>query len=135
MNVIVCLDDRGGMLFNKRRQSSDDAVCSRVLALTGENRLFTDEYSAPLFTGAQNLCVAENFLDRCGKEDWCFVEKAQVLGDMDRIQKLVIYRWNRIYPRDTVFPTAEFAKRWTLVKQEDFAGKAHERITEEIYTL
>lgn len=135
MNVIVCLDDKNGMLFNKRRQSSDDVLCSRVLTIVGENRLYTDPYSAPLFADAQNLCVAEDFLDRCGEEDWCFVEKAQLLNHIDRIHKLIIYRWNRVYPRDTLFPAAEFAERWTLVSREDFVGKAHDQITEEIYTL
>lgn len=135
MNIIVCLDDKDGMLFNRRRQSSDDALYSRVLALTKQSRLYADPYSAPLFVQAPNLCVAEDFLDQCGEEDWCFVEKAQVLSHIHAIQKVVIYRWNRVYPRDTVFPTAQFAERWNLVSRTDFAGKAHDRITEEIYTL
>lgn len=135
MNIIVCLDDKDGMLFNQRRQSADDALCSRVLALTENSRLYVDAYSAPLFGHAPNLCVAEDFLDQCAGEDWCFVEKAQVLKYMDSIRKVVIYRWNRVYPRDTVFPIARFAERWRLLSRRDFAGKAHERITEEIYTL
>lgn len=135
MNVIVCLDDKDGMLFNNRRQSSDDALCSRVMGMTADNNLYTDTYSAPLFAGARNLFVAEDFLDQCGEDDWCFVEKAPIQNYINSIQKLVIYRWNRVYPRDTVFPTAQFAERWHLVSRTDFAGKAHERITEEIYTL
>ena len=133
MNLIVCLDDKDGMLFNKRRQSSDDALCARVMALTGAGRLYTDAYSAPLFSQAPNLCVAEDFWDRCGEGDWCFAEKALPRNHLDRVRRLVIYRWNRVYPRDTVFPAARFTANWQLVSRTEFAGKAHERITEEIY--
>lgn len=135
MNIIACLDDKDGMLFNQRRQSSDDILCSRVIALTAGNLLYTDPYSAPLFAGAPNLQVAEACLDKCGDGDWCFVEKASLQSHGNKIQKIVIYRWNRTYPRDTTFPTALFSDRWRLISREDFAGRAHERITEEIYTL
>lgn len=34
MIVIVCLDDKGGMMFNHRRQSRDKSLCAQILRLT-----------------------------------------------------------------------------------------------------
>lgn len=34
MNVIVCVDDNNGMLFNKRRQSRDKAVIDKIINIT-----------------------------------------------------------------------------------------------------
>ena len=39
MNIIVCLDDKNGMMFNKRRQSQDRVLRQRMLELAGEKKL------------------------------------------------------------------------------------------------
>ena len=73
MNVIVCLDDKNGMLFNKRRQSQD------------------------------------------------------------KINTLIIYKWNRIYPADLHFDINVNDVSWELIDSEEFNGSSHEKITREIY--
>ena len=40
MTVFVCLDDRGGMLFNLRRQSRDREQMADMLRLVGTRRLY-----------------------------------------------------------------------------------------------
>ena len=49
MNLIVCIDDRGGMLFNRRRQSSDRYVTERILDMARDGRLLVNSYTAKLF--------------------------------------------------------------------------------------
>ena len=134
MKIVVCLDDRDGMLFNRRRQSKDSALCSRLLEKT--EKLWMNGYSARLFPDQEErLLVDENFLDKAGQQDWCFVENADISAYADRVAGVIIYRWNREYPRDTIFPTNLFAEKWQKVSSEEFCGTSHPKITEEVYIL
>ena len=47
MTVYLCLDDRGGLLFNKRRQSRD-AVLLADMAAGLEGKLYIDRFSEKL---------------------------------------------------------------------------------------
>lgn len=40
MNVIVCLDDKNGMLFNKRRQSQDKILRLNIKEFIHNKNLF-----------------------------------------------------------------------------------------------
>lgn len=53
MNVIVCLDERQGMMFNKRRQSQDRAVRERILHLCEGSVLWMKAYSYKLYEPLQ----------------------------------------------------------------------------------
>ena len=46
MIIMICLDDRGGMLFNKRRQSQDVLLRQQILTETAGGRLWMNSYSA-----------------------------------------------------------------------------------------
>ena len=110
MIAVVCVDDRGGMLFNRRRQSQD-----RVLRgpETGDLR------------------TAEDCLDRAGKGELCFVETTDPAPWLERMEGLVLYRWNRRYPADLycTLPLEDFV----LEERREFAGSSHECITREVY--
>ena len=60
MHIVICLDDRNGMLFNGRRLSSDKIVCHRILDNV-QGRLWMNACSAKLFEGEQ-ICVDTSFL-------------------------------------------------------------------------
>ena len=47
------------------------------------------------------------------------------------MQKIILYRWNRVYPADLYFDID--LKNWHLKESNDFAGSSHDKITEEIY--
>ena len=75
MHVIVCLDDKEGMLFHGRRQSRDREVVGEILKRTKGRRLWMSPYSQPLFQGRMDgLLVDEGFLDKAAPGDFCFVE-------------------------------------------------------------
>ncbi len=136
MKIIVCLDDKGGMLFNHRRQSRDSAQLHHMLALVGGSRLYMNEYSGRLFKSAEkNVTVDDNFLFFAGEGDYCFVENEDVSDFLDVIEEVVIYRWGRVYPSDVRFPVSMFASRWTLTHTEEFPGSSHEKITVSRYSL
>lgn len=136
MKLIVCLDDADGMLFNNRRQSKDRIVRQKILELVGEGRLWMNGYSAKQFCGeAANIVVNEDFLAMAACEDWCFLEDTEPAPFVQKIDALIIYRWNRLYPSDVKFPTGLFVNRLKLTERNDFPGSSHEKITQEVYRL
>ena len=136
MQLIVCLDDRDGMLFNRRRQSKDKAVCADILELTAGSKLWMNSYSAGQFDPEEkNIIADEVFLEKAGEQDYCFAENADISAYADKVGRVIVYRWNREYPADVRFPTEMFCCRWRLESRDDFTGNSHECITREIYEL
>lgn len=149
MNVIVFLDEKNGMLFHGRRQSRDRVVTERVGWLAAGKRLWMNPYSHKIYgeleemqlqeTGEiqsagrekAQLQVAENFLTEAQPGDFCLVETEPLKGWEDRMENLIIFRWNRNYPADVFFDLD--LSEWEKVSSEDFAGYSHEKITEEIF--
>ena len=133
MNSIVCVDDQMGMLFNKRRQSKDRVVRQDMLALVPD-KLWVSPYTAKQFeeTEQERLLVAEDFLSQAAEGDYCFVEDADIVPYADKIEHIVVYRWNRMYPADTYFtiPLSEF-----MLKERTYlTGYSHPDIVREVYT-
>lgn len=136
MNIIVCLDDNNGMLFNKRRLSSDILVTKRILYLAKSSRLWMNEYSSKLFENSiEDFFVDDDFIHKALEGDYCFVENIEINNHLDDVEQIIIYRWNRKYPSDLKFPTEQISKKWKLCSTYEFAGKSHTKITEEIYEL
>lgn len=133
MRVIVCLDDRNGMLFNRRRQSRDRRVVEDILRELGEKQLLVNGFSAPLFDHAgDRIRVEDDPLAAAGREDVCFVENQLLAPWAAAIERLTVYRWNRVYPADMRLDLA-LESGWHLVAASDFPGFSHEKIAKEIY--
>ena len=126
MKLIVCLDDKNGMLFNKRRQSRDRILIENVLELCKGKTLYTNEYSSALFS-ENSVVVCEDF--EAIENGFVFAENFMV--DEDKIQEIIIYKWNRVYPADTFFNIS--LDSWRLAETVDFVGSSHEKITRERY--
>lgn len=80
------------------------------------------------------LTAAEDFLAQAGPGELCFVEEPPLLPWLDRLEGLVLYRWNRRYPADAWLDVRPGPPGWTLARREEFSGHSHERITKEVYT-
>ena len=118
MIIIVCIDDNNGMLFHNRRQSRDTFLYKHIIEVTEGKRLLMNSYSAKLFS----------------ENDYCFVENTELLNYQNNIQKIILYRWNRVYPADTYFQFPFNKDKWKLEKTTDIIGNSHNIITEEVYT-
>ena len=136
MRLIACVDDRDGMAFHQRRQSRDRVVRQHILADAAGARLWMNARSARQFAPEEQglLLVAEDFLDRAQAGDFCFVEDRSPAPWLDRLEGLVLYRWNRRYPADAWLDVRPGPPGWTLARREEFSGHSHERITKEVYT-
>lgn len=130
MNIIVCLDDNLGMLFNKRRQSKDRRVLEDIAEFT--NRVWISPFSENLFS--ESLCepkVDDNFLEKASSNSYCFVEANKVSPYIDKVEQVIVYKWNRKYPTDFKFDIS--LESWKMIEQKEFAGFSHEKITKEVY--
>lgn len=135
MNIIVCLDDRDGMLFCGRRQSMDSQLRTQVLNLAGDGKLWMNAYSAGQFTEDAELNVDEAFLNNAPEDAWCFVETDDIVPYLPKLKRVAVYRWNRHYPSDRKFPRSMVEDRWILESTREFSGSSHDLITEEMYRL
>ena len=134
MKLIVCLDTGNGILFGGKRQSRDRVVCEKILALTAGGRLWMNRYSYQLFADlGKNVRIDEAFLLQAGAGDYCFAENADIRPYIDKITQVILFKWNRHYPADTVFPAELFTQKWPLTYTEEFSGYSHDRITMEVY--
>ena len=135
MTVVVCVDDRGGMTFNGRRQSRDKVLCEDIINSLGEGeRLCISAYSRILFENfTSRVVICDALLENAGKTDVCFVEDRDISLYLLRIDRLIIYRWNRHYPADTYFEIIPENENFCLAASKEFCGSSHEKITKEIY--
>lgn len=133
MIIILCVDDNNGMMFNRRRQSQDRVLREDLLKLVGTGRLRMNAYSKKQFTdfGAAQAVIGEDYLDQAENGDFCFVEDKEVRPYEDQAERIILYRWNRVYPADFYF-TLDL-QGWTLEEMVEFAGSSHEKITREMY--
>lgn len=132
MEIIACVDENGGMSFNNRRQSRDKVLCGRILELTENGRLYMNEYSKNMFGDFPQIMADVNFLEKASADDFCFVENVDISPFMDKIGRIILYRWNRRYPYDLRFGI-DLSDGWKRIGTIDFEGSSHEKITEEIY--
>ena len=135
MIIIVAIDDKEGMLFNHRRQSQDHELRKRILEITQNKPLWMNQYSMKQFSteDASNLKIDDDFLVKAEIGDYCFVENNSLSQYLNKIEEIILFRWNRKYPSDFYFDINLSDGNWTLEKTNEFKGSSHEKITEEIY--
>ena len=139
MKLIVCIDEKKGMMFNHRRQSQDRVLRDDIRKECQGSILRMNAYSAGLFekdadveTTVQ-IFSSEDFLAQALEDDCCFVEDQDISLWLEQADTVILYQWNRHYPADLYF-TAELSEdTWQMEWQEDFAGSSHEKITKTVY--
>ena len=121
------------MRFFGKRQSADRAVIKRILSVSSGKTVYTEPYAAPLFRDCGAKTVQTGDFSSLSRDAVCFIENVDPASLADRIDRFVIYRWNRKYPRDCVADFYPFDEGMRLVSMTDFAGSSHGRVTEEIW--
>ena len=131
MNIIVCLDDKFGMLFNKRRQSKDKKVIEDILNTIKED-IYINTFSEDLFEEyleLPNIHVVDGISPN--NESYYFIEDINLKDYEEDINNIIIYKWNRVYPKDLTFEID--LSKYNLESEEEFVGNSHEKITKQIY--
>ena len=105
MILTACIDDRGGMLFHRRRQSQDRLLRQDLLMEASGRPLWLNAYSLKQFSSPpENLRCAEDFPGRAGSGELCFFEDTDPAPWLDKAESILLYHWNRRYPADLYFP-------------------------------
>lgn len=128
MTIYICLDDKNGLRFNGRRQSRDETVLEDIRqSLDGDLLIFPS--SEKLIRQAGIPCV----LYPQGNASHFFAEELPNEELVKAAEKIVIYRWNRLYPSDVRWEPDLSALGFSLTETGEFPGKSHEKITREVY--
>ena len=137
MNVIVCIDERGAMLFNHRRVARDKAVYADILKTVRGERLFIKPYSEKLFLPfadeAELPTVTDDPLSVASGGEWCFIEDEDITPYYDKIEKLLIYFWDCTYPFELKLDVSFVRANFRMSERKKFAGAVHDAITRELY--
>ncbi len=135
MILMVCVDDRDGMLFNHRRQSQDRVVRAEMLRLVEDAPLLVSPYTARQFPpdDQYRLRILEDAPEQAGPGEYCFWETGSPAPWEERIEKLILFRWNRSYPGDTFLGIPLADHGWNMVETWEFPGYSHDKITVEVY--
>ena len=93
MNVILCVDDNNGMMFNHRRQSRDCVIIEHIINLVGENKLWMNSYSSKLFDESCSfkIMIDENFIEDAITEKTKAIVPVHYAGiacEMDKIMEI-----------------------------------------------
>lgn len=133
MVLITCVDEKNGMLFNNRRQSRDRILIDHICKLIGDRKLWVNSFSKELFEIQKNnnLITDDDFINKINKDEFCFIENISPVTLVDKIDRIILYNWNRAYPADRYFDIQ--LENWILQSEKDFVGSSHEKITERIY--
>ena len=134
MKLVICVDDRGGMLFNKRRVSRDKLMISDFAEYAADATVYMEPYSEELFSEENlNIILSENPMKFAEDGDFVFVERWAPLPFAKVANEIVVYKWNRRYPFDLKMDFSPDELGFRLESVYEFAGNAHEKITREIY--
>ena len=134
MILIACVDDGMGMTFNKRSVRRDDTVIKRIIEIADNKKIWMSQYSYPLFENVktENIVADDSCFDKASSDEYCFIENLSVTNHKDKIDKIILFRWNRSYPSDVKFDID--LNEWKMNSSEEFAGNSHECITMEVYS-
>ena len=68
MNVIICIDDKNGVLFNHRRQSKDRFIQEHIIHMIGNHHFWMNQYTKNQFVNVDidipQINVTEDFLEK-----------------------------------------------------------------------
>lgn len=139
MIVYIAVDDENGMLFNNRRQSQDRIMRENMLQDCVDSKLWVAEYSKKFFVDENgnitqpNVMIDNNYLALAGENDGCYVEKEDISPYIDKIDTIVLYKWNVRYPADTYFNISLLDSNWKKHSLNHFKGSSHDKIYKEVW--
>ncbi len=131
MNIIVCVCDGLGMLFNKRRQSRDRVLIEEMIQSVGAENIIISEFSKSLFKDIEGI-DAVTHLPLLTTDKYQFIENVSMKGFKSEINNLIVYFWNRKYPLDLQLGL-DLENDFLLISETEFQGSSHEKITKKIF--
>lgn len=130
MNLIVCLDNNYGLLFNNRRLSRDREIIKDIIDNEiKDSKLYIKEYSKELF----DIIGVNDNIEILEKDttdiEWLFIEDNNFI--QEKINKIIVYYWNKVYPSDVKFKID--LSLWKEIESSEIKGYSHDNIIKKEY--
>ena len=96
--------------------------------------LCLDDRNGMTFNGrkqSRDRLVTENMENLQQEGEYRYLEQWDDTIDLDEIDDIIVYRWNRKDPADHYCPI-DFSY-WEIVEEIEFPGYSHEKITRQTY--
>ena len=134
MHIIAIVDDSYGMLFNYRRVSRDRYVNEKIIEILAGKKLWLNSFSAEAFEDSNiKLQIDDEVLKNAGECEYVFIEDIQIKKFHDKVESIIIFKWNRRYPSDFKLDYIPGENGMVCVSKIDFAGYSHDKITMEVW--
>lgn len=139
MRLVYILDQKNGLLFNKRRQSKDSILIDNIIQKVNEVEnatLWLSDYSKELFvdSGLELKNINELSLAEASDKDFIFIEDVSVdiqhvLENTESSHYLYLCKWNKVYPADKRLDVMEdYFNHFEVLSTEIFEGNSHDEI-------
>ena len=133
IKLAITLDDNGGMMFNKRRQSRDKRLIADLCAKT-TGYIYISPYSELLFEEYRDrIQIVGNPLSECPDGAVAFTEGLLLGSYVNDIDELFVYKWNTLYPSDIKIDIDIKGSGFKMIAKYEFTGNSHDKITKEVY--
>ncbi len=134
MKLIVCTDNRGGMMFLKKRPARDKYAIDDIIKDAEKNRILIAPYSEKLFAEqGGKYTISSDPLGDAKDGDIVFLEDRSARDYLWKIDSIVIYSWDLPYPFDKRFDIEPDKEGFHLICETEFPGHAHKVVKKMIY--
>ena len=135
ITVAITVDDKMGIAFNNRRQSRDVKVTEDIIAtaLKEGAELWALPFSEKLLAQFSEFKISADAFRLANDGDYVFVEEPPIKGIIKNVNKMVVYKWNRLYPSDKKLDTPPDIHGFKLGEVTEFVGNSHDLITKEVW--
>lgn len=131
MKLIICIDNKNGMMFFGKRQSQDSVLREWIVNHTAGSKLWMSNYSAQQFKELTGYIADDDYVAKATVGDYCFIEDKGY--SLEKVSEIILCNWNRRYQADKVFDIDLKSNGFKKVASEDIKGSSHEKITIETY--
>ena len=144
MQIIICTDSDGGILFNHRRVSRDIAVLRDICSLTRGRIVYVhprtyhmidlhkDDLDVADLAAKMKVGKIQTIMKKRSNRIVYFAEQAIPAANLKNAKEIIVYNWNTKYPAD-VYLDKEILKGYVPVSEIEFAGRSHPKIIRTIY--
>ncbi len=133
VRCIICLDEKNGMMFNKRRLSQDIVIVKDVLEY--ESPIMMNSYSYKIFAqeDINKQILVQEGLPILNEDYFQWIEDVDLKDYEIKISELIVYYWNRMYPSDLKCHIDFSDDKWEVISEIELNGNSHEKITKRVY--
>lgn len=132
MVIVACIDKSGNIALNTNGQLNHIIFLVRLKVVSNEALLYMNSNSNLQFGFYPMIMVDDDFLDIAEEDSYCFVEDTDITPYINRIDKIILYKWNKNFSSKFKFDTS-ILDNFSIVSNKCFYGETFLKISEEIY--